>query len=268
MKTIAIASIIMVILMFIFIFIMFKNIVRKINSNSKKYFLQSLQEYNSIVFDKAKELDEFQKRINECKVIQNEKLDIVRKQLEDKEKLKEIEMRKIENKNMVDGLPKLSIPEYREENFFYNYKELQKNFNVNGENILKEFIKEHKYTGSVRNYNSLVKYRNQFSKEVIYEIMSLDRKTQLEFLDSITTDTLKKIVDFEEYQNLPKFNLFDFIENIDEKIQMMDPTIYVYVGNANYNYDHIDTKIKTLFFNNMVEGLIIKYQNKMYDYSI
>lgn len=267
MKIIIIISIIMVIVMFLFIFIMFKNIVKKINANSKKYFLDSIQEYNYMVFEKSKELEDFQNRIKSCKEKQNQYLDDVRKQLEDKEKLREIEMKKIDNDISIEGLPKVTIAEYREENFFHNYKELQKNFNINGEKIVREFIKEHKYEENIKSFESLVSFKRKFTQEVIYEILSLDVETQLQFLNSIANATVKKVLELEKYSK-DDFKFLKLLEEIDKKIEIMDPTVYVYVGNVNYNYDYIDENIKTLIFKNMVEGIIIKYQNKMYDYSI
>lgn len=78
----------------------------------------------------------------------------------------------------------------------------------------------------------------------------------------------KKIINFDNYKNIEKFDLYKFLEDIDEIIQKNDPTIYVYVGNVNYNYDYISPNIKTKMYKNMIEGIIIKYQNKIYDYSI
>lgn len=61
-----IVSVIIVAIMYGFIFIVSKNIVRKINTNSKNYFLKSLQEYNSIVLEQAKKLETFQTRIKDA----------------------------------------------------------------------------------------------------------------------------------------------------------------------------------------------------------
>ena len=98
--------------------------------------------------------------------------------------------------------------------------------------------------------------------------MALDKEGQVKLIDEITSKKDKKILDFDKYKDIEKFNLYNFLEELDEIIQKNNPTIYVYVGNVNYNYDYIDSKIKTELYKNMIEGIIIKYQNIVYDYSI
>ena len=170
----------------------------------------------------------------------------------------------IQNGNGIE----LKNAEYREENFFYNYKELQKNFDINGEKIIKEFIEKNQYSGDIKIYNSLKKFRDNFTVENIYEVLSLDVNSQLELIDEMISKKDKKIINFDNYKNIEKFDLYKFLEDIDEIIQKNDPTIYVYVGNVNYNYDYISPNIKTKMYKNMIEGIIIKYENKIFDYSI
>ena len=170
----------------------------------------------------------------------------------------------IQNGNGIE----LKNAEYREENFFYNYKELQKNFDINCEKIIKEFIEKNQYSGDIKIYNSLKKFRDNFTVENIYEVLSLDVNSQLELIDEMISKKDKKIINFDNYKNIEKFDLYKFLEDVDEIIQKNDPTIYVYVGNVNYNYDYISPNIKTKMYKNMIEGIIIKYQNKIYDYSI
>ena len=47
-----------------------------------------------------------------------------------------------------------------------------------------------------------------------------------------------------------------------------DPTIYVYVGQEDLNYNYLGKNVKTRFYKNMSEGVIIHFKGKMYDYSI
>ena len=162
----------------------------------------------------------------------------------------------------------LKRAEYREENFFYNYKELQKKFDINGEKIIRDFIESHKYKGNIRIYNSLKKFRQNFTVENTYEFLSLEVDDQLEFINEMLSKREKEIIHFEDYNNIEKFDIYNFLERVDEILQENDPTIYVYVGNINYNYDYIHPKIKTEMYKNMIEGIIIKYQKNIYDYSI
>ena len=65
------------------------------------------------------------------------------------------------------------------------------------------------------------------------------------------------------------------IENINvtvnylkEQIKLFDPKVYVYVSKSDKSYDYIGNNVKTMYYTNMSEGVIIKYKNKIYDYSI
>ena len=266
-----IVSIIIVAMMYGFIFIMFKNIVRKINENSKKYFLDSLQEYNSIVLEQAQKLDGLQKRIKVSNEIQSENM----KKIKDTDEPfynyvdeNEASTNKFMIENYESGKDRLT--EYREENFFYNYKELQKSFNVNGEQIIRNFIKNHEYNGNITVFKTLNELQKRFKdKEIVYDVMLLTKKQQIELLDELLSKTLKKYINFDKYKsNISKFDFLKFLGDIDDFVQVTDPTIYIYVGNVNYNYDYIDKNVKTLYYKNMIEGIIIKYQNRIFDYSI
>ena len=46
MIEIIIASIVIIVLMIIFVFVIFQSIVKRINQNAKKYFINKLEDYN------------------------------------------------------------------------------------------------------------------------------------------------------------------------------------------------------------------------------
>lgn len=71
-----------------------------------------------------------------------------------------------------------------------------------------------------------------------------------------------------KYSKPNQFTVRDLMEQVEEGMKKIDPIIYVYVGKEDLKYDHIDTYIKTRFYKNMSEGVIIHYKGKMYDYSI
>jgi len=57
MVELIISAVIVLVIMFLFTFSMFKNIIRRIGDNSKKYFIDKLQDYNYIIEEKEKELE-------------------------------------------------------------------------------------------------------------------------------------------------------------------------------------------------------------------
>ena len=65
-----IPAVVIVLIMFIFTFFMFKNLVKRINNSTKKYFLDKLQDFDYIIAEKEKEIEilsEQIKRLNEAK---------------------------------------------------------------------------------------------------------------------------------------------------------------------------------------------------------
>ena len=80
---------------------------------------------------------------------------------------------------------------------------------------------------------------------------------------------IEKIIEFDEkFKEPQKFVVTKLIDELDEKIKLFNPNIYVYVGQEDVNYDDLDERIKTKFYKNMSEGIIIYYKGKIYDYSI
>ena len=58
------------------------------------------------------------------------------------------------------------------------------------------------------------------------------------------------------------------IKYIDDRTEEIDPTVYIYTNVLDKKYEDIDKNIVNKQYNNMSEGIIIKYRNKIYDYSI
>ena len=116
MIEIIIASIVIIVLMIIFVFVIFQSIVKRINQNAKKYFINKLEDYNDIVEEKEKQIAEL---TEEIKKLQKDK-----EELEEYKKLN-LPRRKRE---IPKALTNIKVPKYREENFFVNYKELKQQF--------------------------------------------------------------------------------------------------------------------------------------------
>ena len=66
----------------------------------------------------------------------------------------------------------------------------------------------------------------------------------------------------------PRFNIETILKYIDDRMEKIDPTIYIYTNVLDKKYEELDKNIVNKQYNNMSEGIIIKYRNKIYDYSI
>lgn len=273
-----ITSIIVVFIMFIFTFFILKNVIKRINDSAKRYFIEKLQEYNYLIDEKEEKLNNLRSQIikqekNNVKLHLEddsvEELNIFTPDIE--RKLEEMKMFKerLEIKKVNDLIYDIPTPEYREESFFNTYKELRKNFKIDNEKIIREFLDSHQEKQEDKKYQALKKFRKQFTDKAIYECLTLSNEEQFSLINEVLTKQVSKIMNFEEkFTNPKQFVITDFINEIDEKIKEYNPNLYVYVGQEAQNYDDIDKRIKTKFYKNMSEGIIIYYKGKIYDYSI
>ncbi len=276
-------TIIIVIIMIGFSFFIFKNIIKRINNKVKTYFIEKLQEYNYLIDEKEEELEKLrtvvveQSRLQKIKE-QNE----IAKQIPDEEtytetifnteienKLKDMKLfnRKMREKERISY--DIPTPQLREDTFFNNYKELKKKFKVDNEKIIKEFMEKHKSTESdLRKYNALVNFRKQFTPEAIYELLTLTGEDQYKIVSEVIKPGANRIIQLDKNFKNKKLDVLKLLKIVEDKIKKNDPIIYVYVGNESLNYNNLGKNIKTRYYKNMSEGVIIHYKGKMYDYSI
>lgn len=257
MVDIIISSAIIILIMIIFVFTILKNIVKRINQNSKKYFINKLEDYNYIVEEKEKEIKEL-----------TEKIETLQKQKEKYEEYEKITLPK-RKREVVNNVSTLRVPKYREENFFLNYKEVKQSFNFDKEELIKKFIKEHQDKKHEKDYKTLVNLKNKFNKEAIYQLMTLPGEEQLDIINSILTDRERKLINLDNIiKDKSKFTIIKLFKEVDKIILEIDPTIKVYVSKYDKDYNYIDPYIKTIHYANMSEGIIIEYKGKKYDFSI
>ena len=115
---------------------------------------------------------------------------------------------------------------------------------------------------------SLAKLRKKFDEDTIYGCLTLSKNDQISVLKETLTPTEKKLVNFDELILKNNFTTEDLIEYIDLRMEKIDPTICIYTNVLDKKYEQIDSNIITKEYSNMSEGIIIKYRNKIYDYSI
>lgn len=273
-----VAAVILIVIMLVFVFILFKNIIKRMDENAKKYFVNKMKDYDYILEEKQNKLEEIKTEIQEIKV-QNKNI------LKDDEyELKDDDTNKIKNKKEAEIYEdinqnnstqqakevkyNLNVPEYREMQFFNNYKQVRRIFTVNNEKIIKDFIAEHKNLKEEQEYKKLQNIREKFNKDAIYECLTLNSDQQTEVLKEVLTPDEQKIVQFDTLIQNAKFSVKDLVKFIDDRMDQIDPTIYIYTNNIENKYDLLDSNIIVEQYNNMSEGIIIKYRSKIYDYSI
>lgn len=276
-------TIIIVIIMIGFSFFIFKNIIKRVNHKVKVYFIEKLQEYNYLIDEKEEELEKLRTVVVEQSKLQKLKeLNEMPKQEDTEEtytetifsseiekKLKEMKKFKKRMKEKEQISYDIPTPQLREDTFFNNYKELKKKFKVDNEKTIKEFMEKHKSTESdLKKYRTLVNFRKQFTPETIYELLTLSEEDQYKIVSEVIKPEENKLIQLDKNFKNKKLDVLKLIKIVEEKIKKNDPIIYVYVGSESLNYNNLGKNIKTRYYKNMSEGVIIHYKGKMYDYSI
>ena len=163
----------------------------------------------------------------------------------------------------------IRLPEYKEDSFFYNYKRLKKEFYFDNENLLRAFIKKQVNSNDNKIYNDLMKIKRNFDNNAVYQLITLSSENQKKIISEVLSDEEKELIKFnEKFKNSKKFSTIDFLNYLKELIKKYDPIVYVYVSRSDKSYDYVGKNVKTIYYSNMSEGIIIKYKNRIYDYSI
>lgn len=274
MVNLVIAAGILIVIMLVFIFILFKNIIKRMDDNAKKYFVNKMQGYDYILEEKQEKLEKIKTEIEELEKSHKNILKIGNEDtLYEKEEEKNTKEEKVKENYVTPNTDNqikynLNVPNYREIQFFNNYKEVKKAFTINNEKIIKEFISENKNLKEEKEYRALKRLRKKFDEDTVYGCLTLDNESQKDILNETLTATEKKLVNFKQMIENNKFNIEMLLKYIDDRMEKIDPTIYIYTNVLDKKYDNIDKNIVNRQYDNMSEGIIIKYRNKIYDYSI
>ena len=165
-------------LMILIMFFLLKNIVKTINEQSKSYFALKLQDYDDLVEEKSKKLDEIKSNYNETKIEENNKI-------------KEESDNGIVNKASVIDF---SNANYQVEDILERFKEIDKRFVINSKSVVEKFLKD--INTYDNNYNVLISIKNKINSLGIYELLSSNKsdayKKILSVLNEEETNILKK----------------------------------------------------------------------------
>lgn len=357
MVNLVIPSVVIILIMFIMAFLIFKNIVKRLDVNTKKYFIEKMQEYEYLITEKKNELESLKTKAQEYEntiSASKETLSYIEEKskdnssssnsssiftpydgdklegkLEDRNSsnnkhvnnIEDIESLSANNKEGIEenkdksknnnigdkdngsnnslsgdlkdysnmqvnivsknsskkkGINKSSellnyirVPEYKEDTFFYNYKRLKKDFYFDNETLIRKFIDTQVDSKDDNKYDMLLKLIRTFDNKTIYELITLSNENQKKLVSDILSQEEKDLINFDnKFKDNKKFNSIEFLNYLKEQIKLFDPKVYVYVSKSDKSYDYIGNNVKTMYYTNMSEGVIIKYKNKIYDYSI
>lgn len=228
-------------IMSVIIFLLIKKTVKDINHNSKEYYLLKLQDYDNLISDnKEKQIDT---KVEE-KVV-NRDLTSVKESSE---------------KVLLE-----SNPEYQIDDFLKLAKDVDKEFNIDVNEIIRDFMNRKIINTSIDYYNNLLLVKKHINSIGLYNLtVDLDGlKNLLIEVNQIDSQIVNKYKSSSYEKNIMGF--YNFLKN---EINYNDPTIYIEVGDKNISFNNVSENIKTIYNPNIYKGIIIKYKNSMYDYSL
>lgn len=230
-------------------FFVLKSTVKKINSQTKLYFVDKAQEYDYMINEKIDKLDKINQELKE-------------KELNEEEINSGISSDNYEFDYQIIDL--LNKTKYQDKNIFEINKMIDEKFDIDYVNLLREFL-ENVHDDGV--YKFVTNLRNKFSSDVIYKLKLLNDDEQMKLLREKLNDKENQIYD--AYLKINKKHEIDsFIDYLNELVDLNNPNIIVYVGNKTENYDHLSSYIKTIYSKDIYKGIRIIYRNKIYDYSL
>lgn len=236
--------VIIISLLAVILFFALRKLIDGITADSKEYYFKKMQDYDAEILEKEKKLSSI--------VIPNE---------EEKVKNKE----RVIERNSVDQklINVMNSTDYEMVNALKVANKVDEIFNIDEEKILKEFISKTKVNEDYKIYQKL---QDRFSPNLIYKLKMLNRDSQIKEISKLISKEELEV--FESYINRKKFKLEKFLLDLDLLIENNLPKIEVIVGNKTKNYDYLNPYIKTTYSDDIYKGMIIKYQDRIYDYSI
>lgn len=237
----------------ILIFLMFlvlKRTVRIVNAQTKSYFVNKLQGYDDLIESKEQKLHEIQEQIRDKeKRINEEETDPV------------VNTGYAFDTNVIDLF---NETKYQDKSILELNKKIDENFVVNYEELIKDFLT---LCNDNKDYDFCVNLRGKFSSDIIYKLKSM--------MPSDRESELKNILDNKEYKVYEAFKLMtventidNFIDYLDQLVDLNDPKVKILVGQKQENYDHLSDYIETIYNEKIYRGIKIVYRRKIYDFSL
>lgn len=231
-------------------FLVLKKTVSIVNDQTKSYFVNKLQGYDDLIQDKETRLQEID--------------DLIK----DKEKrINKEETQEYNNQSYAfdtNVLDLMNSTSYQDKNIFELNKKIDENFVVNYEELIVDFLT---LCDDSSNYDFCIKLRDKFDSDLVYKLKSL--------LPEKKEEELKGILSNKEYKVYNAFKLVanddsidNFIDYLDQLVDLNNPKITILVGNKGENYDHLNKNIETVFNDKIYRGIKIIYKNKIYDFSL
>ena len=230
-------------------FLILKKTVNVVNTQTKTYFVDKLQAYDSLIDEKEQRLKEINELLKDRKKGLNSEENVFKKDGYDFDY------------NIIDLF---NSAEYQNKDILRINKLIEEKFDFDHEKLIKEFLLCVK---NVNKYEFCINLKNKFTSEIIYKVKTI--------LDIDLDDFMKEFLTKDEYSIYQLFKdlngtflVEDFIDYLDRLVELNNPNRTVYVSNKKENYDYLSKYIKTVVSDDIYSGIKIVYRDKVYDFSL
>lgn len=230
-------------------FLILKKTVKVVNSQTKTYFVDKLQAYDSLINEKESKLNEIDE------LLKNKK-----KGLKDQETIKNNDNTYFDY-NIIDLF---NSTEYQNNDLLKINKLIDEKFEFDHEKLVKDFLS---FTNNSSKYEFCINLKNKFNSQKIYELKTILEDEIDDYMQKYLDKNELKIYEvFKSVNN--KFNVEDFVDYLDRLVELNNPNITIYVSNSKENYDHLNRYVKTIVSEEVYRGIKIVYRDKVYDFSL
>lgn len=245
-----VVAILVIVALVFFMFFILKGTVKKINTQTKLYFVDKLQEYDYLINQKEEKLNQINQEIRdrELKNVDNE--------VSSKKNTYEFDYQ------IIDLLNKT---QYQDKNFFELNKKIEEKFNIDYVGLLKSFLEKVVDDGT---YQFCINFKNKFTSEVIYKLKIMDSLEQDKYLKDVLEGKEYNIYKLYSMMAVKDASVDGFMEYLNELIDLNSPNVLVYVGSKSINYDYLGKYVKTIYSKDIYKGIRIIYRKRIYDYSL
>ena len=246
--------------MIYFITVSLRIVTENANKKVNAYFLSKLREYD----------DDFVEKMNELEALQEQKADLQQKIRMLKMDHNSLEVSRFYKPRPVMRDTFIPMARYIDNGFFEDYKIAKNLLVMDKEEIIKTIMSKFPYEGDLTRFNSAETIVKKLNFEAIYDLCSLDEKTQLNILnDELNKKEIKLLEEYVTPLTNPKdFDILGFLRFLKQVINKESPVLVAYIGDKEEDYSYVSSNVICQFDKNVCEGIRIIYQNRLYDYSI
>lgn len=245
-----IAVIIVIMLMNIFLFFVFKGIAVNVGKHAQNYVVRQLSVYDELIEKKEQKLRELKNALS------NGQAQIAKDRVQQQGNIQTpINPFAITPGNYLDG------------DFLHYYRTVREFFHFNHSLCINNVLEQ--YDTVEHDLHSLLSRQilEQFSLNDRFSLSTLEEQDQIEILEEVLNEDEYSL--FEEYRTFRKsFDCLNFFDWLETESYRSDSAVIIKTGEKKEDLTRLNGRIRMQYDESICEGIQIILRNKLYDFSI